>query len=79
MEYFIDHEGKRQPIPDAIVSASEKRELVEQYIAASPEDREHLHQLAQEQLAGAEDAAAPAPIASAPLATAEPDHTDHTE
>jgi hypothetical protein len=62
-------------IPDAVVAASVGRDLVADYAAASPADREHILSLAIEattvQPARATPATTPAPVSPSPVASTE--------
>lgn len=73
MEFIIDdNTGKRVPIPDAVVAASDNRDLVADYVAANPRERDTIHQLAIEQTTPkdepkAESSATPSQPQSAPV------------
>lgn len=77
MEFVKHDDGTCTPIPDAVVAASDNRDLVVEYVAASPADREHIHELAIEATSPTEEpsaSAAPAPATALPLSdTAAPE------
>lgn len=72
MEYVDLGKGERLPIPDAVVAASDRRDLVADYLAASPADREHIHQLAIEQTTPKEQTPALTPPPAAAVVTPAP-------
>lgn len=65
---FINVNGTREPIPDAVVSASDNRDLVASYLAATPDERARIHRVAL--AAVTPPPAAPVSAADAPNAAA---------
>ena len=75
MEFVEDGKGGRIQIPDSVIAAADNRDLVEEYVKASPADRVHIEKMAI-------DATTPKEAqqhASAPAAPAQPVRNDVEE
>ncbi len=79
MEFIADNKGNRVEIPDAVIAASDNRDLVDDYVKATPADREKILALALVPGVAANIVAAPAapPAAKSALQDAEEKLASH--
>lgn len=67
MEILQLDSGERLPIPDAVIAASDNRDLVAEYVKATPDGRATIEAYATELLGGPPPKLAPSPVPVAPL------------